>query len=41
MNGSDLWAASIVVAMFLAGIVLFVRDARNRSRMRRDWEQRP
>jgi len=41
MSVSDLWAASLAVAMFLAGIVLFVRDVRDRSRMRKDWEQRP
>ena len=41
MSVSDLWAATLSVTMFMAGIILFVREVRSRSRMRRDWEQRP
>jgi hypothetical protein len=41
MSASDLWAATLSVAMFVAGVVLFVRDLRDRSRMRKEWEQRP
>jgi hypothetical protein len=41
MSVSDLWIASLSATMFMAGIVLFVREVRDRSKMRKEWGHRP
>ena len=41
MNQSDFWLGVLTFMMFVAGLVLFIREIRHRSMMRKCWENRP